>query len=203
MSKQDAIRTAAYHKFVELAPKRLAGEFGAIDKYLAKGNTGFRIKGVCQYLCDTFGLTMPQTSPHYNFALQVCRGTLKSATLPARPELCVGLGRPLDKLGGRKPNNAKVAPAEAAAPAGDQAAAPAAVLGAAAVEAQVVAVEEAAAASTEVAVEQQAATETAAELVNVKRKKDDALVLEQVTREVAEAAIETAKKKKQAALVIA
>jgi hypothetical protein len=65
---------------------------------------------VCDWLVEAFGLTLPQTSPHYNFALQVCRGTIKSDGLEAHPELVQGLGRPLDKIGGRKKNNA--APAE-------------------------------------------------------------------------------------------
>lgn len=91
MSK--GIRPAVNAKFMELSPKRLAGEFGPIDTPLAAGNTKFR-RTIMDYAMEQFSITNAAAATAYNTARIKCAET--------NPELVVGLGRPEDKKGGRK-----------------------------------------------------------------------------------------------------
>lgn len=101
MSK--GIRPAVEAKFVELAPKRIAGEFGKTDTCTSPGNTEFR-RSVMQFAMSTFGIGVPSAATAYNTALKAVR--------VKHPELCVNLGRSEDKKGGRKPGTSNNAPAE-------------------------------------------------------------------------------------------
>lgn len=91
MSK--GIRQAVNAKFMELAAKRIAGEFGDISTPLSTGNTEFR-RAVMQYAQDKFQISIPSAATAYNHARIKCS--------ESNPELVAGLGRPEDKKGGRK-----------------------------------------------------------------------------------------------------
>ena len=180
------IRPAVNAKFVELSPKRLAGEFGAIDTPLAEGNTKFRAN-VIQFAIDTFTISLASAATAYNKAKQVAT--------EAHPELVVGLGRPEDKKGGRKPGSTNAAPVtvpegEAAAetPAAETPVEPAVP----AVDAVVETVVETPAAAAEVAVVK----------IKVTRVKDGEVVAEVDTMEEAQALVDKAAKAKKAKLQI-
>lgn len=102
MSK--GIRSLALATFIEMAAKRVAGEFGATEHTLSEGNVKFR-RAVCDHLVDTFGISLKSAGSAYNAAFQACKVT--------HPELVVNLGRAADKIGGRKRKNADPVVAEA------------------------------------------------------------------------------------------
>jgi len=78
------IRPWAVAKFLELAPTRVNS---------AEGNRAFR-KTVRNAIIAQFQVTEDAASTHYNYSKKEAQRT--------NPELLVGLGRALDKLGGRK-----------------------------------------------------------------------------------------------------
>ena len=73
-----------------------------------KGNTAFR-KSVMAGIMEAFGITLASAATHYNHAFLEAK---KDAT---KAELLVGLGRPEDKKGGRKPKPKAEAAAEGVA----------------------------------------------------------------------------------------
>ena len=85
------IRPAAIAKFAALLPTRVNTR---------EGNTAFR-KGVIAHLEEEFNITHAAGATHYNHAFIDARK--KAETDPALAALLVGLGRPEDKKGGRKP----------------------------------------------------------------------------------------------------
>jgi len=91
MSK--GIRVAVKAKFIELAAKRVAGEFGATENTLSEGNVKFR-RAVCDFAVEQFGISLKSAGSAYNAAFQACK--------VEQPELTVNLGRAADKIGGRK-----------------------------------------------------------------------------------------------------
>ena len=89
------IRINVNHKFVELLLRRAE-----------LGNTRFRAE-VIGYAMEEFGITLASAATHYNHAFKEAK---------KRPELAeslLGLGRPEDKKGGRKPKVKVVATVEA------------------------------------------------------------------------------------------
>ena len=72
-----------------------------------EGNTIFR-KTVMAGIMESFGITLASAATHYNHAF------LEAKKDPAKAELLVGLGRPEDKKGGRKPKPKTEAALEAA-----------------------------------------------------------------------------------------
>ncbi len=73
-----------------------------------KGNTAFR-KGVMAGIMEAFGITLASAATHYNHAF------IEAKKVPELAPLLVGLGRPEDKKGGRKPKpKTDAAPAEGA-----------------------------------------------------------------------------------------
>lgn len=93
------IRVNVNHKFVELLPQRAE-----------KGNTGFR-KEVIYWAMEEFGITLASASTAYNKAFIAARKAAE--TDAALATLLVGLGRPEDKKGGRKPKVVVATPTEA------------------------------------------------------------------------------------------
>jgi hypothetical protein len=90
------IRVNVNHKFVELLAERAT-----------VGNTRFRAN-VIGYAMEEFGITLASAATHYNHAFK------EAKKRPELAEALLGLGRPEDKKGGRKPK-AK-APAAVATP---------------------------------------------------------------------------------------
>lgn len=95
------VRPAARALFVERLPQRVNTR---------AGNTEFR-KGIIAKLMDDFVITLPSGSTAYNDAFINAR-TL-ALTNPVLAGQLVGLGRPEDKKGGRKPKAKVEAPATA------------------------------------------------------------------------------------------
>jgi hypothetical protein len=87
------------------------------------GNTAFR-KSIIATCMDEFGITLASAATHYNHAFIAARETAK--TDEALAALLVGLGRPEDKKGGRKPKAKPEAAAETPSDADADAAADAA-----------------------------------------------------------------------------
>ena len=172
MSK--GIRNYVNALFVELSPKRIAGEYGPIDNYLAAGNRLFR-KDVKQRAELQFSITDASSSTAYNKAFQECKKNF--------PELVIGLGRPEDKKGGRKAGSVNTVTPETPA-----AETPAAVVDTVVDTAPVVAAVEPTAAAVK---------------IQVTRAKDGAVVAEVDTMEEAQALIDKAAKAKKAKLQIA
>ena len=85
------VRPAAIAKFRELLPSRVNTR---------EGNTAFR-KSVIAHLEEEFGITHAAGATHYNHAFIEARKA--AAADAALATLLVGLGRPEDKKGGRKP----------------------------------------------------------------------------------------------------
>ena len=85
------IRPAAIAKFAAMLPSRINTR---------EGNTAFR-KGVIAHLEEEFGITHAAGATHYNHAFIDAKKRAETDT--ALAELLVGLGRPEDKKGGRKP----------------------------------------------------------------------------------------------------
>lgn len=85
------IRPAAIAKFAAMLPTRVNTR---------EGNTAFR-KGVIAHLEEEFNITHAAGATHYNHAFIDAKK--KAETDPALAALLVGLGRPEDKKGGRKP----------------------------------------------------------------------------------------------------
>ncbi len=85
------IRPAANAKFLELLPMRVNTR---------EGNTAFRKNVIC-FIMEQYGATLASAATHYNFAFIAARE--KAKTDEALAALLVGLGRPEDKKGGRKP----------------------------------------------------------------------------------------------------
>jgi hypothetical protein len=85
------IRVNVNHKFVELLAERAA-----------TGNTRFRAN-VIGYAMEEFGITLASAATHYNHAFK------EAKKVPELAELLLGLGRPEDKKGGRKPKAKVVA----------------------------------------------------------------------------------------------
>lgn len=73
-----------------------------------EGNTVFR-KTVMAGIMESFGITLASAATHYNHAF------LEAKKDPAKAELLVGLGRPEDKKGGRKPKPKAAATPDTAA----------------------------------------------------------------------------------------
>jgi len=171
------IRPYARTLFVEMSPTRVSTR---------EGNTAFR-KNIIAKLMEEFDVTLASGATHYNEAFKYVKET--------QPELVVGLGRPEDKKGGRKPKvktEAVVAPVET--PAETPAAAP--VLDESVLPAPAPAVVWPFA---EGYVAPQAAPEVTQKFV-VRRKKDQVVVAEFESAELAQAAIDKAKQAKKAAL---
>ena len=89
------IRINVNHKFVELLGTRAES-----------GNTRFRAN-VIGYAMEEFGITLASAATHYNHAFK------EAKKVPELAEALVGLGRPEDKKGGRKPKVKAVATVEA------------------------------------------------------------------------------------------
>ena len=85
------IRPAAIAKFAAMLPTRVNTR---------EGNTAFR-KGVIAHLEEEFNITHAAGATHYNHAFIDAKK--KAETDEALAALLVGLGRPEDKKGGRKP----------------------------------------------------------------------------------------------------
>lgn len=85
------IRPACNAKFLELIPTRVNTR---------EGNTAFR-KTVIAYVMEEFGATLASAATHYNHAFINARELAKTNEVLAQQ--LVGLGRPEDKKGGRKP----------------------------------------------------------------------------------------------------
>lgn len=85
------IRPACNAKFLELLPAR---------ENTKAGNTLFR-KTVIAYVMEEFGATLASAATHYNHAFINARELAKTNEVLAQQ--LVGLGRPEDKKGGRKP----------------------------------------------------------------------------------------------------
>jgi hypothetical protein len=101
------IRPECNRKFRELLPTR---------ENTRAGNTAFR-KTVMAHIMTEFGITLASAATHYNHAFIDAREAAKTdATLATQ---LVGLGRPEDKKGGRKP---KAKPEAAATPASTESA---------------------------------------------------------------------------------
>ena len=177
MSK--GIRNYVNALFVELSPKRIAGEYGPIDNYLAAGNRLFR-KDVKQRAELQFSITDASSSTAYNKAFQECKKNF--------PELVIGLGRPEDKKGGRKAGSVNTVTPETPAAETPAAETPAAVVDTVVDTAPVVAAVEPTAAAVK---------------IQVTRAKDGAVVAEVDTMEEAQALIDKAAKAKKAKLQIA
>lgn len=93
------IRPAAIVKFNAALPSRVNTR---------EGNTVFR-KSIIAALEEEFGCTHAAGATHYNYAFIEARKA--AATNPELATLLVGLGRPEDKKGGRKPKaKAEAAP---------------------------------------------------------------------------------------------
>lgn len=88
------IRVNVNHKFVELLAERAA-----------TGNTRFRAN-VIGYAMEEFGITLASAATHYNHAFK------EAKKVPELAEQLLGLGRPEDKKGGRKPKVKIVATVE-------------------------------------------------------------------------------------------
>ena len=87
----------------------IAAFIAALPQRATLGNTGFR-KSVMSTIMEAHGITLASAATHYNHALKLQRETA--------PETVLGLGRPEDKKGGRKPKVVATTevPAETAAP---------------------------------------------------------------------------------------
>lgn len=85
------IRPACNAKFLELIPTRVNTR---------EGNTAFR-KTVIAFVMEEFGATLASAATHYNHAFINARAL--AATNAELAQQLVGLGRPEDKKGGRKP----------------------------------------------------------------------------------------------------
>ena len=79
------IRPAVNRKFVELLPQRAE-----------LGNTRFRAE-VIAFAMDDYGITLASAATHYNHAFKEAKKIFELR------EHLLGLGRPDDKKGGRKP----------------------------------------------------------------------------------------------------
>lgn len=98
------IRPACNAKFLELIPTRVNTR---------EGNTAFR-KTVIAFVMEEFGATLASAATHYNHAFINARAL--AATNAELAQQLVGLGRPEDKKGGRKPKaKPEAAPATPAA----------------------------------------------------------------------------------------
>lgn len=93
------IRPEAISKFMAMLPTRVNTR---------EGNTAFR-KGVIAHLEEQFGITHASGATHYNHAFVEAKK--KAATDETIATLLVGLGRPEDKKGGRKPKPKAAPPA--------------------------------------------------------------------------------------------
>ena len=190
------IRPAAIAKFAAMLPGRINTR---------EGNTAFR-KGVIAHLEEEFGITHAAGATHYNHAFIDAKKRAETDT--ALAELLVGLGRPEDKKGGRKPK-AKPATTPSVVPT------PASALLANFLKAipPVQPKLEAPAVETPAAVETAQAeqtpegdpndageTGTEQTLFTVKKKSDDSVVAEGLSLEDAKALVEAAAKAKKAKL---
>jgi hypothetical protein len=97
------IRPAANTKFLELLPTRVNTR---------EGNTAFRKNVIC-FIMEQYGATLASAATHYNHAFITARE--KAKTDETLAQLLVGLGRPEDKKGGRKPKAQPVATPKAPA----------------------------------------------------------------------------------------
>ena len=174
----DGKRAAAVAKFNELLPTRKD-----------VGNTAFRAN-VMFFLQEEFGCTVSAAATHYNYAKHLCTQTspelLLALTGGAAGDV-PALGRPAEKNnGGRKKKVVTDTTTEAPADG--------------------VVTDTTTEAATEVVTETtttEVPVEAVAELVNVLKKKDNTIVLSNVTRAEAEAAVAKAAAGKKAALIIA
>ena len=171
---EKGIRPFVCARFLELLPTRA----GSTDR---KVNTQFR-KTLTSEVMEKFGTTLASAATHYNHAFIEARKLAAQQGQETLAAQLVGLGRPEDKKGGRK-KKAQGPVEEAAAP---QAAVTPAI---------------------ELSDEQKAeaaadAEQHAALLYSVFRKKDDALVAKDLTREQADALLDKARVAKKAALYL-
>ena len=104
MASKKGLRERALSLFLEHAPARLTAIAAAItpppdskpdEKAIRLINVNFRNQKVMGKLMEEFpGTTLSAAATHYNYAFQKVRAET--------PDLTANLGRPLDKLGGRK-----------------------------------------------------------------------------------------------------